>query len=579
MLKYARGAIEKIMPAPIPEVKEYSVDDFKIDIKKGLYLGAAIPLVGSETERRTIKPLYIDWGHTAGHVAVYGTTRVGKTRLMASMIKQCIERGMDVLVVEPKGAVGNKVDENDNDIGVGQETLGWITQFAEESGRLNDLKYVSPMFPKISECFNPLFGMSNEEISSLISTIIPAKEEFFTAMGYQITMCVLLGFEVLEKAHGKKYINKKIENEYKRHYGSEKTELEREEPRRPDIVDMVIDGENNIYANTIPPSRVLVTLADIAEWSTQSGIKGLLEQVRRQRKIDMQDLEAEEMRDLEILKEEAIRALSEIAQKDMGFFSKVSSSFNLIMSQLSTGNLGRILCSTKINPFRDGFMDRKRGQIVMIQPFPLIFKTASDAFVRIFFAMITSFYGNIGATGRGAPRELAFFVDEGGAVLFPGVEHAFNKIGGLGGRMFIFTQSFADYQSELGEEIAKIVNDNTNTKIFMRMNDNTSRQIVADTFGKIKAENNKYMGSKLDMRITATMDDREILLPAHMGDMQKQEFLLQYGEGRFYCCAPFQPDPDIMFIAPTIESEQIFGSMAPRFRPELDFSDSEEQYV
>ena len=50
-----------------------------------------------------------------------------------------------------------------------------------------------------------------------------------------------------------------------------------------------------------------------------------------------------------------------------------------------------------------------------------------------------------------------------------------------------------------------------------------------------------------------------------MGDMQKQEFLLQFGEGRFYCCAPFQPDPNFLFKMPGIEMEDIFRTMAKKY--------------
>ena len=561
------------------DVPEYNVEDFKIDLSKGMYVGAGLPLIGTELERRTVRPMYIDWSHAPGHTAVYGTTRVGKTRLMASMIEQCIMRGMDVLVVEPKGAVGNKKDVDDNDIGAGQETLGWITQFAEKAGRLNELKYVSPKFPKISEPFNPLFGMTNEEIASLVSTLIPADDDFFTTMGYQITFCVLVGLQAIEKSRGQEYIDNLITAEYIKYYkndgmdddSNDDTSSADREPadevgKRPDIVDKVVEGDPHIQDHMIPPSRALVTLADIAKWATQKNIKLLLTKVQGLKSIDNQALSKTEREDWAIMQEEAIRALDEMANKEAGFFSKVSSSFSLILSQLSTGDLGRILCSTKINPFRDGFMDKSRGQIVMIQPFPLIFKTASDAFVRIFFSMLTSFYGNIGASGRGAPRQLALFVDEGGAVLYNGVQELFNKGGGLGLCIYIFTQSFADYKSGLGIEIAEIVNDNTNTKIFMRMNDPSSRETVAESFGIVKAEDNKYMGSKLDMRITANREDRDILLPAHMADMQKQEFLLQYGEGRYYCCAPFQPDPDILYVAPEIESERIFQKMSNQFR-------------
>ena len=546
------------------EQKVYDLKDFDIDIKRGLYIGPGVKLLGSDEETKEIKPMFIDWGDLAGHLSVYGTTRVGKTRLMVSLIRQCILRGMDIFVIEPKGAVGAKIPDDEDELGAGQETLSWILQFAEEAGRLDDVRYISPMFPSLSLHFNPLFGMSNEEIASLVATIVPAKEEFFTAMGYQITMAIMLGLEYIEKTRGQDYINNLISDEYERIFGGESySETNDDELTRPDMVDRAKGIDEKPMGMSHPPSRTLVTFADISKLATQKGIASLRNLVRMQNSFSYNaNITKEERKKLEILREQALIALDDMAEKDSNYYSKISTSFNLIISQLSSGRLGELLCSCKINPILDGLANTNRGQIVIVQPFPLIFKSASDAFVRIFFAILTSYYGNIGASGRKSPRETAMFVDEGGAVLYKGVENMFNKAGGLGMRIFIFTQSFADYKSELGPEIAEIVNDNTNIKLYMRMNDNASKKTIAESFGDIRVDNNKYMGSKTDIRITAVRESREILLPAHISDMQKQEFLLQYGEGRFYCVAPYQNDPDYSVRVPMLDREKIFKEMA-----------------
>jgi hypothetical protein len=544
-----------------------------IDIEKGLFIGYTIPLPFKLED--SINPIYIKWGDLAGHLAVYGTTRVGKTRLMVSIIRQCILRGMDVLVIEPKGAIGSKLDVNGNDLGAGQETLAWVSSFAEEAGRLRDIKYVSPKFPEISLCFNPLFGMSNEEIASLVATIIPAKEDFFTAMGYQITMCVLLGLEFLERSDGKRESMKLIDREYARVYSGNSNIVDSISGiSDPDLVDRVVSPEpTKSLFDAVPPFRSLITFADIASYATQEGVNDILRRVKMVSVDQYETDSSNEKIQIGILRSEAIRALTEMAEKDKQYFSKVSSSFNLIMSQLSTGALGKILCTTKINPIMDGFMNPDHGQILIIQPFPLIFKKASDAFVRVFFSILSSFYGNIGASGRGSPREIAMFVDEGGAVLYPGVENLFNKAGGLGLRIFIFTQSFADYEAELGSEIAKIVGDNTNIKLYMRMNDPSSRKLISETFGKYKIIDSMYQGSKLDMRISASSEERDVLLPVHMGDMQKQEFLLQFGDGKFYGCAPYQPDPPFLYKMPEVDMEVIFKSMSKKYRGEISDED------
>ena len=68
----------------------------------------------------------------------------------------------------------------------------------------------------MSVCLNPLYGLSNEEIASLVATIVPAKDDFFKSIGYTVTIALLAGLEFLELAEGKDEVSKIIENEYKR---------------------------------------------------------------------------------------------------------------------------------------------------------------------------------------------------------------------------------------------------------------------------------------------------------------------------------------------------------------------------
>lgn len=537
------------------EKEEYIFD---VDLDKGLYVGAGTKLVPELNVDHPVEPIYIDWGDLAGHLVVYGTTRVGKTRLMVSLIRQCVLRGMDIMIVEPKGSKG-------------QETIAWILEFAEEADRLRDFKYISPMFKDLSIAFNPLYGLSNEEIASLVSTLIPAKDDFYITMGYTITFAILIGLEFIEKAEGKQAVAKSIETEFKRVYSGNANIIDEDNNiSDPDLAERTSEPKQYKSLEEMdPPYRTLVTFSDIATYSTQQGLNIILDSVN---KITPEQYNAEdkkEISDLNRLKAEAIRALSEQAEKDQSYFSKVASSFNITIQQLSTGDLGEILCSTKINPVMDGFKNKNHGQILVIQPYPLKYKKASDAFVRVFFAMFTAAFGDIGAAGRTLPRELALFIDEGGSVLYPGVEHLFNKAGGLGMRIMIFSQSFADYKAELGLEIAEIVNDNTNTKIYMLMNDITSREVVAKSFGTVMSATAGYMGSKLDMRVSTGEGEKPIMTSAHVAQMQKQEFLLQTRIGTFLCVAPDQLDPDYWVETPMTETEILYQNFAERYASQV----------
>ncbi len=537
-----------------------------IDLKKGLFIGTGVKITGKGVNE--VEPIYIEWGDLAGHLCVYGTTRVGKTRLMVSLIRQCILRGMDILVVEPKGSVG-------------QETIAWVMQFAEEAGRLRDFKYCSPFFPEFSIQFNPLYGLSNEEISSIVSTIVPAKDDFFKTIGYTVSMAILAGLEFLELAEGKEQVSKIIDSEYKRVFSGNANIIDKmENISVPDLATRIVMPQDGKSLEEIdPPFRSIVSFADLATYSTLEGLQAILSHVEKKTEEEYNVNHPYEKDILNLKKIEAIRILKEQTEKDKGFFSKVSSSFQVILQQMSTGNLGQILCSTKINPVLDGYKNPDYGQILILQPYPLIYKAASDALVRIFFAMFTAAYGNVGASGRKFPREICLFIDEGGSVMYPGVEALFNKAGGIGLRIFIFTQSFADYEDTLGAEVSKIVNDNTNTKLYLKMNDASSRKQLEEAFGKVRVSTPGYGGSKLDMRITVKEEEKPLLLSSHIAEMKKQEFLLQYKEGNFICCAPAQDDPDYWCEMPKIKSEELFESYAKWNLLSIDREDKKLQAI
>jgi len=537
--------------------KSQTEKNFNIDLEKGLYVGAGVLLkdkngnVGEEVE-----PVYIEWGNLAGHLAVFGTTRVGKTRLMVAMIKQCIFAGFDILVVEPKGAEG-------------QETIAWVLQFAEEAGRLRDFTYISPLYSELSISFNPLYGLSNEEISSLVETLIPAKDDFYSKIGYTITMAVLLGLDFLEKIEGPGKLKALIKEEYEQaNMGSIEIIDVKNKIANPDLAKRIAEPEvNKALSETHPPYRTLVTFADLATYSTQEGLNAILQHVESITDEDMQSNEEIPLEKMRVIQMQALRALREQATKDASYFGKVASSFNLVMQQLSTGKLGEVLCTTKINTVMDRYRNKNHGQILILQPFPLKYKAASDAFVRIFFAMFTAQYGDVGATGRALKRKIFLFIDEGGSVLYPGVEDLFNKAGGLGLRICLFTQSFADLDNAIGKESAYIVNDNINTKIYMKMNDPNSRKQIQDAFGTIIENLPSYAGSKLDMKITSSGsgNEKNILTSAHVADLQNQEFLMQTKTGFYAMIGPFQPDPPYEIEMPISESEQLYKDHALAF--------------
>ena len=126
--------------------------------------------------------IYIDNGDRNGHTIVFGTTRVGKTRLAETLISQDIRRGDVTIVIDPKG---------DGDL------LMRVYTEALKAGRVDDLHIFHLGFPDISEGYNPIGSFMKEtESASRVAGQMPGEGQSETfrqfVWGYVNTVCVAL---------------------------------------------------------------------------------------------------------------------------------------------------------------------------------------------------------------------------------------------------------------------------------------------------------------------------------------------------------------------------------------------------
>lgn len=521
---------------------------FKKDLNKGLFVGFGKSLTDSE---EPIEPLYVPWKNLNGHLVVFGTTRVGKTRLMMSFIEQMIDIGMDLIIVDPKGSEG-------------QEIIAWILEYCEKHNKLKSFKYISPLFPEYSLLFNPLYYMSNEEISSLVRNIIQAEDDFYKNMGADVVYAICLALDYIEKTSNPERVKNAIEEEYKRFEMQGEIIDEILNIMNPDLSTRVVNPKTPVQIdNAIPPLRTLMTFSDLAAYSSKHGmevLKGYIESINEEL------IEVEHTAGLMSLRMQALANLEKVAKKPDDYFIKVGSSYETLISQLSSGDVGKILSTSKINPIIDKLYDPTKSLILIVQPFPMIFEGASDALVKIFFAMMMSLYGRIGGTGRMLPRQVGLCVDEGGSVLYPGIETLFNKAGGLGLRIMIFTQAFSDFDAVVGEDIARIISDNTNIKIYLRMNDETSRERVSKSFGVKKQISDSAGGTKRDMRSMAQRGEENLLNDSHVSELPEQHFLFQHGPRKYLTKGPFVKDAKYFIKMPRLDAEKTMTNFAEEIR-------------
>jgi len=125
-----------------------------------------------------------------GHFWCFGTTRVGKTRVMENMVEQDIRKGYSVVIIDPKGDI---------------ELFSKVVQVAFEEGRQEELMLVTPIFPAFSAIIDPLsyYFMPEELVGHIVSGVEVGKEKFFYNVAYEISLIVVQALVLLAKNEGK----------------------------------------------------------------------------------------------------------------------------------------------------------------------------------------------------------------------------------------------------------------------------------------------------------------------------------------------------------------------------------------
>jgi len=371
-------------------------------------LGWGVSLVKSLRSEIKPDPLYLSARERAGHFGCFGTTRIGKTRLLAHLITQDIKGGRNVIVIDPKGD---------------QDLFSMVVQSAVESGRLNDLMLVTPIYPDYSLRIDPLahFYMPDELVDHVVSGI-QAKEEYFINVASEISTVIVEGLIALARAKGEK-------------------------PR--------------------------LSFYDIKQRSSRES----LEQFRET--ISMLKDHSDPV--IATAAQEVCADIAQIIASPTDFFAKVSSSLRTTLTALTSSTTGRIIGKAYTNEFVKRFEEGNRGVILVCNTGSLLSRRTAHIIGRVLLSMIQSTVGRFFASGRTLNPPLCVYVDEGHNVLYKGIQELFNKGGGAGVWLHFFTQSIAQIEEEIGLEAAQSILDNINTWVFMRVNHEKTSKFVEES--------------------------------------------------------------------------------------------------
>lgn len=125
-----------------------------------------------------------------GHFWCFGTTRVGKTRILENMVEQDIRKGYSIVVIDPKGDI---------------DLFSKIVQVASVEGRQEELIFVTPIYPDFSAVIDPLshYYMPEELVGHIVSGVEVGRERFFFNVAYEISLVIVQALIMLSTWDGR----------------------------------------------------------------------------------------------------------------------------------------------------------------------------------------------------------------------------------------------------------------------------------------------------------------------------------------------------------------------------------------
>jgi len=408
-----------------------------------------------DSKREELLAIEIKNENRKNHIFLFGSTGVGKTRAAELMVVQDIYAGRNLVYIDPK---------SDKDM------LNTIISTAIKADRVNDLLFLSPIFPEFSIEINPTSHYYiYEEIVEHVMAAVPSDDDFFYNVAKETTMAIVQSIVLKRKATGK--------------------------------------------------HNVKINLEEIASYAYYDGLKNLKDGISN---INDDSLTSD------IIK--TTKLLEQILSSPQDYFSKVSTTLRSALNIMTNGNIGKVLGNASKNDFVER-LESGRGTILYVQTGTMLARETANVVGKEVISMIQSVVGRYYLSGKVFKKELCLYIDELSNVVYRGIQDLYNKGRGAGVWIMGMTQSIADMIAVLDEDGAKQLLDNTNTKIIMRVQDLESAELFA-RLGGTKKVNSPIMSTHGGITVRET--DEFAILPEDMLRLDKREFYYFGFEGQFY---------------------------------------------
>lgn len=382
--------------------------------------------------------LYQPLKHAEGHTLIVGTTGSGKTRMFDVLISQAVLRGEAVIIIDPKGD---------------KELRDNARKACEALGQPERMVTFHPGFPEESVRIDPLRNFTRiTEIASRIAALIPSESgaDPFTAFGWQALNNIAQGLMISYERPTLRRLRRFLEG------GAAGLVIK--------AITAYCDNQLDNWETTAK------TYLDKAK-------KGTIEQ----RALMLTQFYYHEVQPDHASTE--LEGLLSMFEHDGTHFSKMVANLLPIMNMLTSGELGSMLSpdyddQQDDRPILDTAKIINEAKVAYIGLDSLTDNVVASAIGSMFLADLTAVAGdryNYGVDNK--PVNL--FVDEAAEVISDSLITLLNKGRGSNFRLFVATQTFADFAARMGsQDKALQVLGNINNTLALRVKDTDTQEYI-----------------------------------------------------------------------------------------------------